>query len=308
VRAGLSGREKGLTVTEFAPYSASLPTEDFSEWSFEGDGFQLSLMKVRYRRAGVAAWQGVGATLQYVLASDASMALAWDDSLPVHDFVDLRALTFVGSGRPVHARWRPGRMSRVLCRFDFARLTERMQWASPGPGETPRISKNLSFDSPFIALMMRRLAQEILSPAFGSAFRIDTIVMAIFIDLFRLLDDMDTVLAGSADRLSPQQIRTVHALVTASQAPTIDALGAAFETSGRRLSALYRRSTGMTLRAYIADARIRQGEALLLEPALRIKTIAHRCGFRSTAAFTAAFKRVTAMTPQQFRDAISEPI
>src|SRR5690606_21031857 len=163
------------------------------------------------------------------------------------------------------------------------------------PSGPSRIAEDLCFDSPFIALMMRRLAQEVVSPGFGTDLRIDSIVMAIFIDLSRLLDTTDTVVSPSADRLSQQQIQTCHALVAATGAPTFAALGAVFETSGRKLSALYRRSTGMTLRAYIAEARVRQAEALLLEPSLRIKTIAYRSGFKSTAAFDAAFKRVTAM-------------
>lgn len=297
-----------MTVTGFAPYSESLPRDDFSEWSFVGDGFELSLMKVHYRRAGVAAYQGERGTLQYVLASDTRMALAWNSGLSAREFADLQPLTFVAPGVPVRARWRPGRMSRLLCRFDFDRLADRMRRGSTDHGETSGTAENLSFDSPFIALMMRRLAQEILSPGFGTALRIDSIVMAIFIDLSRLLDATDTVLPPFADGLSPQQVRTVHALVSATGNPTIDALGTAFETSGRRLSALYRQSTGTTLRAYIAEARIRQAEVLLLDPTLRIKAIAHRCGFRSTAAFDAAFKRVTAMTPQEFRSATSEPV
>lgn len=308
MRNVVAAKGTGLAVTGLAPYSESLPTEDFAEWSFTGDGFELSLMKAHYRTPGVAAWQGAKDTLQYVLASDARMALAVNKSPLSPEFSDLRALTFIGPGVPVQARWRPGRLSRMILRFDFDHLAKRMRRGAHAPRETSKITEDLCFDSPFIALMMRRLAQEMLTPGFGAALRIDSIVMAIFIDLSRLLEATDTVLSASADGLSRQQIQTVHALVAATSTTTIDALGAAFETSGRRLSALYRRSTGMTLRAYIADSRIRQAEALLLEPSLRIKTIAYRCGFKSTAAFDAAFKRITAMTPQQFRGATRQAI
>ncbi len=297
-----------MAATGLAPYSESLPKEDFAEWSFTGDGFEVSLVKVHYRHGGVAAWLGANDTLQYVLATDTRMALAWDRGQLTPEFADLRALTYVAPGVPVHARWRAGRMSRLLCRFDFERLATRVRRGSPDDDATSRLPENFSFDSPFIALMMRRLAQEILSPGFGAAFRIDSIVMAIFIDLSRMLDSRDTALSSSAIELSPLQIRTVHTLISAAETPTVDALGAAFKTSGRRLSALYRYSTGTTLRACIADARVGRAQVLLLEPGLRIKTIAHRCGFKSTAAFGSAFRRVTAVTPQQYRDATSQPV
>jgi LacI family transcriptional regulator len=62
-----------------------------------------------------------------------------------------------------------------------------------------------------------------------------------------------------------------------------------------------KRATGMATSEAIAHARIEEGKRLLMHSDLTIEQIAFRCGFRRQPRFNEVFKRVTDMTPGQYR-------
>lgn len=86
----------------------------------------------------------------------------------------------------------------------------------------------------------------------------------------------------------------------------IDALASRAATSVRTVSRLFRAETGMTFKAWRQRARIVHAMDRLArgEPIARVST---HCGFASTAAFSCAFRQVTAMTPTRFLARSDEP-
>ena len=70
-------------------------------------------------------------------------------------------------------------------------------------------------------------------------------------------------------------------------------------TSVRSVSRLFPKETGLTFKAWRQRARIVQAMDSLARgtPIVRVST---EFGFSSTAAFSSAFRQVTAMTPTQF--------
>lgn len=79
----------------------------------------------------------------------------------------------------------------------------------------------------------------------------------------------------------------------------IDVLASRAATSVRTVSRIFRAETGMTFKAWRQRARIVHAMDRLArgEPIARASA---NCGFSSTAAFSSAFRQVTAMTPTEF--------
>lgn len=79
--------------------------------------------------------------------------------------------------------------------------------------------------------------------------------------------------------------------------------------SSRTLTRAFEASTGMGFRTWAATARAHHAVALLAE-GQRVEDVVGQVGFRSASAFTAAFRRVTGMTPGEFRQtpAAAQPV
>ncbi|TLS53185.1 response regulator [Paenibacillus antri] len=68
------------------------------------------------------------------------------------------------------------------------------------------------------------------------------------------------------------------------------------------LSRLYKQSTGLSLTEFITNARIQRAKQLLRDTPHKIHDIAAEVGFESASYFTRFFKKMTNMTPQEFRE------
>ena len=62
----------------------------------------------------------------------------------------------------------------------------------------------------------------------------------------------------------------------------------------------FKKSTGLTLREYVEECRIRHGVNLLVSTNLTLSEIAYECGFSSQSYFSYAFKRRMNMTPRKY--------
>lgn len=69
------------------------------------------------------------------------------------------------------------------------------------------------------------------------------------------------------------------------------------------LSRLFKHKNGVGIAEYITDCRIASAQALLADPKNRIQDIAGMAGFTSVQYFYRVFKKVSGMTPQEWRDA-----
>ncbi|CAH0309991.1 response regulator transcription factor [Pseudomonas brassicacearum] len=83
--------------------------------------------------------------------------------------------------------------------------------------------------------------------------------------------------------------------------PSLGLLAQKVGTHEKRLTAIFREHLGMTVFAYIRDARLRRGQDLLGESAMSVQDVAELVGFRNACNFTTAFRQRIGMTPSQFR-------
>lgn len=75
--------------------------------------------------------------------------------------------------------------------------------------------------------------------------------------------------------------------------------------SAHLLSAAINKKSGQNFSDFINGYRIREAQKLLLMPEYshqKIASIAFEIGFNSLSAFNASFKKITSMTPSEFRN------
>lgn len=64
---------------------------------------------------------------------------------------------------------------------------------------------------------------------------------------------------------------------------------------------IFKRATGMTFTDFVNRARVEHAKRLLLKPQARITEVAYDVGFQSLSQFNRSFRRVTALSPTEFR-------
>ncbi|MYM71687.1 response regulator [Duganella sp. FT134W] len=87
---------------------------------------------------------------------------------------------------------------------------------------------------------------------------------------------------------------------------TLAGIARALGTHEKRLSQAFRRHAGMTVFAYLGEARIRRGRQLLADTDLSVQQIAEQTGFSSAANFATAFREQTGATPTAYRQAMRQ--
>ncbi len=100
-----------------------------------------------------------------------------------------------------------------------------------------------------------------------------------------------------------RQIRQSNGIIVG-----VDQLATRFGLSREHLTREFRRAYGKGPGAYAEQIRIREAQRLLRETQLKSKTIAAKLGYTVETTFYRAFKRLTGMTPEEYRRSNSLPI
>jgi two-component system response regulator YesN len=66
-------------------------------------------------------------------------------------------------------------------------------------------------------------------------------------------------------------------------------------------SALFKKETGKRFLEYLVEKRIAKAQSLLRDPGREIKEVYFLIGYRSQSHFCHDFKKITALTPGEFR-------
>ena len=104
----------------------------------------------------------------------------------------------------------------------------------------------------------------------------------------------DEVMATAAMRLIDDNL---------SAALTLAGIARALGTYEKRLSQAFRQHAGMTVFAYLGEARIARGRQLLVDTDMSVQQIAEQTGFSSAANFATAFREHVDATPTAYRQA-----
>jgi AraC-like DNA-binding protein len=81
---------------------------------------------------------------------------------------------------------------------------------------------------------------------------------------------------------------------------TIQDIAEALHLSAGHLSRVFRRTTSMTLEAFLIRQRVELAKRALLDPRLNVAEVAEKCGFCNPAYFASVFKKYVRCTPREF--------
>lgn len=221
-------------------------------------------------------------------------------------FGRLGECVLVPPGQTFHVRCDSMQRRVVCCMFEPERFDQLRDWQwSAGRLDVCRDLRVAQ-----VRDAMLQLAAEALNPGFASAALAESLLISMFVHIARHVRGFEPrvgqsggVGVGEGSKLAPWQMRLIRERVEGAHGPSpgVVELAQACRISARHLSRTFRNSTGATLSAFIADARIRQAKGRLADADVLIKTIAYECGFTSQAAFGAAFRKVTGRTPRAYR-------
>lgn len=109
--------------------------------------------------------------------------------------------------------------------------------------------------------------------------------------------DPDAVIVAAVKRLIADNLATL---------PGLAEIARSVGTYREKLSQIFREQTGMTVFAFIREARLRRGEELLRDTDMDVQDIALLIGFNNAGNFATAFRERNGITPSAFRASIQQ--
>jgi len=185
----------------------------------------------------------------------------------------------------------------ILCHLQPDALSH---WCDDGLEWTDsQLQAALDIKDDCVRSLLLRLAQEVRHPGFASQALVEMIVGQLSIELARYCANVKEMqkgsgLAGWRLRLIDERLREVTA------APTLSELATLCRVSVRQLTRGFRASRGCSLGEHIASTRIELAKQMLLSDH-SVKAVAYSLGFSSPSSFCFAFRRITGVTPNEFR-------
>jgi YesN/AraC family two-component response regulator len=69
---------------------------------------------------------------------------------------------------------------------------------------------------------------------------------------------------------------------------------------------MFKKATGLTFTEYLGRVRVEKAKSFLLNPHLRVSEVAFEVGFQSLSQFNRVFKRITGLSPTEFRNRLPQ--
>lgn len=169
-------------------------------------------------------------------------------------------------------------------------------------GENPLTASVPHADIQNVALRryLLAMASELSSPGFAAGTLLESLAVGATVELARW---SQLVSDPGGGLVLPQQAKRIEDYIRGnlSSALSISDIGRACGMSTRNVARVFKQATGGSIGDFIARCRIDLAKELLESDNFRIKEVSWRCGFRSSSAFSAAFRAATGMTPRDYR-------
>lgn len=208
-------------------------------------------------------------------------------------------VSYLPKGAQFDARCEPSEY-RILCLTFESMTSERLFQNEHLPSSLPAC---FDVKAPWVKQGLARIAEEVRNPGFSGDLLVETIALSLVIDLCRHLQARQTTDEIFDVRMADWRLRRLQERIEAGLAGPLSIVDLAQECglSSRHLMRTFKSTVGTTISNYISDARIRRAKRELMQDGAMIKVVAGNCGFQSAAAFSAAFRKATGLSPRRFR-------
>lgn len=236
--------------------------------------------------------------LEYVLMPEHSLSASYPR---LHDQRSIGQLIFIPPGAELEWHWDSGLQRTITCMFDVERigLLAGLDWN----WRNVDLSRTFNIQNDYLLNGMRKLGDEARMPGFASELQIESMLSVMAVELHRLFIAERAVPEISSYRLTTQQLSQIRDYIYKHIAESISVhdIARACDLPPRDLSEKFKQATGLTLRQFLAATRIERAKSLLSNRHLMVKQVGYECGFKGAAAFVAAFRKSTGLTPAQYR-------
>lgn len=285
-------------------FKAAPPQKHHLEGRLFDDAYDIQIHNVDWTEPGEATFEPMNyCFLQLPYFHAHNLYCGYDPCPTSSHGQTIDRILLVPPGAKLYTEWTKGHQRTFSCMFELSRLglLGGFEWC----WQNIDLSSTINIHNPFMQALLQRLAQETAAPGFASKLQTDSLLTLIAFELRRHYPD----LGKSSDefdngKLKSSQVQTLREMIESSvgMGPSLLELANACHLQPRQLSEKFKNTTGVTLRQFVAESRINKARTLLHDDHLLIKEVAYICGFQNAAAFTAAFRKATTMTPQEFRE------
>lgn len=237
--------------------------------------------------------------LEYVMVPEHALSASYPS---VQGKRPIGQLIFIPPGVELEWHWQAGQQRTVTCMFELERIGALggidWDWSNID------LSRTFDIQNHYLLMGMRKLAEEAIEPGFASDIQIENTLSLMGIELHRQLLGQSPLRLAKSHSLGKSQLGQLREYVFAHLAEEISVtdLARLLEMNARELSESFKQSTGLTLRQFLANARVEKAKSLLAKRDLMIKQVGYQCGFKGPAAFVAAFRKITGYTPADYRN------
>lgn len=267
------------------------------EHSIVANGIRADIRHFAWERSCDARFEPDSHYLDYSLGPRARGARLLSDGR--RNTPPFGEVAYIPKGLAFEAHCEPSEY-RVLCLTFEAMAAERIFQSEELPASLPPC---FDVKSPWVRQGLARIAEEVRNPGFAQDMLIETIALSLVIDLCRHLQIRNTSDEMANGRMADWRLRRLQERIEAGLAGSLSIVDLAQECglSSRHLMRTFKNTVGTTINTYISDARIARAKRELIQEGAMIKVVAGNCGFQSAAAFSAAFRKATGLSPRAFR-------
>lgn len=177
-----------------------------------------------------------------------------------------------------------------------------------GPGTTVAFRLDLVEHDERLTQLARSLTTELKDEKPGREIVLRALVEQVVVHLLRHYsnirrsEELELSRVGLIDRRIRRSVELMHAQL--EQDLSLKEIAAASYLSPFHFLRVFKKLTGTTPHAYLANIRASRAQLLLAEPNLSVTEISSRVGYSSPSHFTKAFRQATGLTPRAFRKAL----
>lgn len=185
-------------------------------------------------------------------------------------------------------------------------IAEAVMERSPGSLD---IRGGITLHDPFLRRIGRSLAAEMMAPTFASRLYADSLNLQAAIHVIRRHSNLRTARIGRTPTLAPANLERAREFIRAHAAENVSLNRIAREVglSACHFARTFKAQTGQSPYRFLLEVRIELAQAMLQGTRESIATIAERTGFSSHSHLTSVFRKLTGITPKQFRSRFESP-